>query len=1063
MFSAHAKKRSLLALMLCVSCLTMLAIPASRKPFVGKLTDGRTVSVQLCGDEVMHYYQTTGGQRLERLDDGTFRLAADAGSHRLAQCKAQYDSRRKANDARRAQRLTASREVSTYTGSRKGLVLLVSFKDVPMTYSREDFNDMFNQVGYKRHGSMGSVHDYFLAQSYNQFDLTFDVAGPYTPSKNLAYYGANDSRGNDAHIGEMLAEVLRLANPDVNYADYDWDGDGVVDQVYVIYAGYSEASSAPDYTIWPHEWDLQSSDYGKALQLDGVYLNTYACSSELEGNRGSTMDGIGTACHEFSHCLGLPDIYDTKGYNFGMDAWSVMDSGNYNGDSNIPAGYTSYERMATGWLKPVELTDPCVVSGMKPLASEPEAYIIYNDAHRDEYYLLENRQLTGWDSGLSGHGLLITHVDYDASVWEDNELNVVKGHCRLTIIPADNQFASYDYSLYTASASDLAGDPFPGTRHNTALTDTSTPNFNLYNLSPYGDKLLRKPIENISEQDGLIGFTFMGGDPDALRAPLATAATSISADGFTAHWHPIPSAESYTLEVTWDDHSKTFEGIADTTFTVSGIRPESQWRYRVCAVAGGKASEWSNSITVIPRHDDIWTTWEPFAAGTGYYSYDSYAFLDESYNCDLPVEYRQSLADTSVAQIRLHDWCLGQELIIDWDKAGNRCSVSQQYTGYEDDYYGRVYVADGLTYHTQVLKTNGIDYGQYPSAYDPETGKLTLYLFYYDLVDPADIWGEGIETLQMKGDGFKQYHLTIALGDLTDMGDGTGRQTFMLMPDADVASCRYALVKGELEVEGTLDENIQAVIHDAIPSTTVTDFTQPLNVTFTSGKYTLIAVSYDAEGHDRESDYAFFHFESALDWQPIGMARYTDDVLCSLYGLAPITYDVEVEENLVTPGIYRMKNPYGPDYLYNESDECLPGDYYIEINAHDPNRVFIEYQPMGVDWGDGPCYIYSLAMYYVELGYDMDFAAEAGVCGTLRNGIITFPANALCVALGDDLYYANPSQQFRLDLTTCGLTPIHNDDLTGADAPLHDLCGRRVDAPAPGIYLRQGKKILVRP
>ena len=173
----------------------------------------------------------------------------------------------------------------------------------------------------------------------------------------MSYYGGSDGDRHDANAAELIAEVAELADKDVDYKDYDSDGDGMVDFCYVIYAGYGEAHGADENTIWPHAWNLMSGT-GSALKLDGVKINSYACSCELTGNSGKTIDGIGTICHEFSHTLGLPDFYDTANSgNAGMGYWSLMGSGNYNLNGCVPCAYTAYERMLAGWLTPEELEE----------------------------------------------------------------------------------------------------------------------------------------------------------------------------------------------------------------------------------------------------------------------------------------------------------------------------------------------------------------------------------------------------------------------------------------------------------------------------------------------------------------------------------------------------------------------------------------------------------------------------------------------------------------------------------------------------------------------------------
>ena len=253
---------------------------------------------------------------------------------------------------------------------------------------------------------------------------------------------------------------------------------------------------------------MQYSDYKKTLTLDEVVVDTYACGPELTkrstyGSSAVGVEGIGTICHEFTHYLGIPDMYDTGGSNYAMSTWDVMCRGSYNGNSFAPANFTSYERMYCGWLKPTVLNDDTTVEGMKALGDGGEAYIIYNDACPTEYYLLENRQQKGWDSGLSGSGLLVIHIDYDEELWYYNLVNNTTDydgyntHQRCTIIPADNNFGN----------SDIATDVFPY-KDKDCLTNTSLPRAELYNLNPDGIHYTSKPITQIKQEDGLISFVF---------------------------------------------------------------------------------------------------------------------------------------------------------------------------------------------------------------------------------------------------------------------------------------------------------------------------------------------------------------------------------------------------------------------------------------------------------------------------------------------------------------------------------------------------------------------------
>ncbi len=567
-------KKSLLTLALATTLATATALAGPARPWKKQVTqpDGTQLTLTHRGDEHLHFFATTDGTPLVKTAPGTWHYAtlengtlvatpllahnANERSSQEQQFVAEHAASASALSALRTDRLLqrksataraitspltakatagkTSQPVANLNGSHRGLVVLVNFKDVKFqaSHTQQVYERMMNEVGYTENDNSGSVHDYFLEQSYGQFNVTFDVVGPVTVSKNMKAYGGNDRYGSDKDPAAMVYEALKLAkqqNPSLNFKDYDWDGDGEVDQVFLIYAGYGESSGTDDNpladTIWPHEWQLSGGGY--SLTIDGVDIDTYGCSAELYGDTGTRMDGIGSPCHEFSHCLGLPDLYDTSNneeLNFGMDYWSVMDYGCYAGDGFKPAAYTAYERWMSGWLTPTELTSASTVKNMQPIEQRPEAFVIYNDAHPNEYYLLENRQPLLTDSELPGHGMLVTHVDYDASAWAANTINNTANHQRCTIIAADN---SYYGSQYYSYERDLDGDPYPGANNNRSLTDTSTPRASLFNKNTAGKKLMSKPITEITESaDGLISFQFMGGGQVIDGISNATAGTA---------------------------------------------------------------------------------------------------------------------------------------------------------------------------------------------------------------------------------------------------------------------------------------------------------------------------------------------------------------------------------------------------------------------------------------------------------------------------------------------------------------------------------------------------------
>jgi M6 family metalloprotease-like protein len=413
----------------------------------------------------------------------------------------------------------------------KQIVILFSFRDVD--FKSEDpnayYNRLFNEKGYHERSGYGCVADYYRDQSNGLLNLEFDIYGPVkvdtlaqpyeNPTANTKNYGRPQMR-------DATQQVI-AANPDVDYSQYDWNGDGYVDQVIYVYAGVAGNTGAYGH-IWPN-----TSSFSTIKAPDGTRFNDYTSSSELLG--GTVSAGIGTICHEFTHSLGLPDIYPTSndaGYST-CDEWDLMDGGNFVNYGWCPPNFTPLEKMLLGWLTPKELTEPATVTDLKPLAEGGEVYQV---KHTDkEYLLIENRQQTGWDAGVPGQGLVIWHVNYDASAWSGNYVNNKKGEPRFDIVHADNMdYAQWEAYIGRAKHKNkaymnsylLSTSPYPWatdstTFVNTELTDTSIPAAEMYTTNAEGSKLLGKPITNIRmSEDGLVSFDFMGGAAPAIKGDL---------------------------------------------------------------------------------------------------------------------------------------------------------------------------------------------------------------------------------------------------------------------------------------------------------------------------------------------------------------------------------------------------------------------------------------------------------------------------------------------------------------------------------------------------------------
>ena len=517
--------------------LSVWAVPAKRGVWCSiSLVNGTEVKAQLVGDEFLHYFVSEDGTKyVQDETTGLYRKMTDevATRRRSAVRRAQAQGRQK-RMRRKAQASNA------FQGTKKGLIILVQFTDSKFKSGHDValYKRIANETNYSDNNFKGSIKDYFKAQSHGMFELDFDVAGVCQLQHPYAYYGRNNSKEEDVKPGQMVAEACLWAHEQgIDFSQYDWDGDGEVDQVFVLYAGHGEASYDDANTIWPHMFYLSASDYGKALSLDGVTVDTYACSSELNGD--GNLDGIGTFCHEFSHCMGFPDLYDTSydGGWFGMGDFDLMNHGSYNGDSKCPAGYSAYEKAECGWLTLKDMTDieqETSIAGVQPMSADGDAYIIKNKGHKDEYYILENRQKTGWDSYLPASGLMVTHVDYDADAWDwnmpntpgeyEDEKGVTKtnDHQRLTIFRAGNSSSDY------GDSSDLY--PYSG---NNSLTTTSMPAATLYNTNSDGSKYMHVAITDIAiAADGTASFTLSKEEHQGGDVPVTPSGSTMLYESF---------------------------------------------------------------------------------------------------------------------------------------------------------------------------------------------------------------------------------------------------------------------------------------------------------------------------------------------------------------------------------------------------------------------------------------------------------------------------------------------------------------------------------------------------
>lgn len=524
------KKLYLMLSMLFAFGIAANAVPAKKLQKVITLANGTQVSVELRGDEYLSWWEGTDGTayRTTATDENVFEaFDLEAQKPAAAARRARTEQGRVARLARVKNSLKGADDKMrglggdhiTYKGVKKGLVVLVDFKNKKFAdgHDLEYYKNVINGKDFtdEEEGYVGSVRDYFLAQSNGQFELDFDVVGPVTMSKNYGYYGNDGAYQKDEKVYEMIKEACDGIQDQVNLKDYDWDGDGEADQVFFLYAGLGQASGGSYSTIWPHESQLLYWPCG-VLSYSTGKINTYACANELQpetqGSSRYISAGIGTICHEFSHCLGFADMYDTSGGGgYGMSVFDVMDQGSYNGNGFVPCNYTAFERIYAGWVEPIELDVPATVKDMKSVSDYGRPFIMYNYKNTNEYFLMENRQNTGWDEGLYGsNGLLIVHVNYVPSRWINNSVNSSKEKIQCcTVVNADG-------SREISNTLSLQGDLYPyeekGVTMNDEFTDESEPAAKLYNKNSDNSYALGIPITQIKRSKGSVSFLVCGGD-----------------------------------------------------------------------------------------------------------------------------------------------------------------------------------------------------------------------------------------------------------------------------------------------------------------------------------------------------------------------------------------------------------------------------------------------------------------------------------------------------------------------------------------------------------------------
>ena len=493
--------------------ITTSASPARRGPVILTQPDGTSFTARLQGDEFTRIKTTQDGHAIIQEEDGwwCYAIYESDGSkystgHRVGKDVPSTILNQSRDIPRNALTLSAAkkRQIFNHYSTQpirtmfqhralfqsRAIVILAQFEDIQFLNSKEDFTAMLMSEGYDRNGATGSAREYFEYQFNGMVDFTFDISEIVTLPAPREYYGGNDNRGNDLRPEEMVADACQLAaQAGIDFSMYDGNNDGIVDNVFVFFAGEDEAEGADENSIWSHSWYLFNGA-GLSLEINGKLIDRYACTSEMtrvmDSSTGKLLEtrlcGIGTFCHEYGHTFGLPDLYDSDyedqgGWAAGLwGSTSLMDAGNQNNQGNTPPNFNAIERDILGISSSV-IIDSDGKFTLSPINTYGEFYRINTD-QEGEYYLLECRSNKPgtWDEHIGGNGMLVYHIDRSRIVLEKwellNSVNSEPEHQCADLIEADGRSDIFtDYLDYLTRRKNLEGLFFPYLKTNNLLAD----------------------------------------------------------------------------------------------------------------------------------------------------------------------------------------------------------------------------------------------------------------------------------------------------------------------------------------------------------------------------------------------------------------------------------------------------------------------------------------------------------------------------------------------------------------------------------------------------------------
>lgn len=477
-----------------------------------------------------------------------------------------------------------------------------------------------------------------------------------------------------------------------------------------------------------------------------------------------------------------------------------------------------------------------------------------------------------------------------------------------------------------------------------------------------------------------------------------------------------------TLTVTYDPADFQYDEEHPVTLAIGDKEVQTPYGITSYEFTAVMSAPWTPWCTTPAQFENAGGQNWPFGSVcTGTFTY---AQMMEGDDPGLPVAIRQSTVNPSTIQIKIGNWFYGVDLLLDgeWSEKYQVyfLTIAPQWTGYyAENYSENVMVTDYVNYWKNIRKADGAevltydpesDYG-WPNAYNPETGTMEIAVVYYI---SAGVFGQGYETFQMDGYYVPDYSVEATYAGVMKNANEEWSAVVDFEMGADVAKAKYTMVDAKYD-----DQTIAgAIVEDQVESVEITEGGRVYLPLSEDGKFRVVIVSYDEEDEPKELSSCVFEFEKGgSSWESLGIGCYTDDIVASLYQQDPITYEVEVLGSTKTPGLYRVVYPYGEVYPFNEEgDYDNSTTYYMEINAEDPDGVYMAQQETGCDWGYGNMKIMSMGWYYMQKGESYEEIKKRGIFGNLKDGIITFPVKGLVVSDKDGDYYANPNGAFELIL-----------------------------------------------